>query len=419
MNVLVFLNSLALGGTEKAACRWATGLAEKGHRVQVLALKEGALRTAFQEHRLPLRVIAPAAEEIASLLREAAPDVIHTHAPGQPHEGDFLGQALALLPRIPVVQTNIFGRFENPKEDAWTDFRLFVSWTSSVQAAQRAFRPLDLNFFRRNSVVVNPVDSAELPAEGEIRNFRRSLGFGGQEVLFGRLSRPEPNKWTDLALDAFRLASRRFPAMKLLLREPPPLIAEKLRASPDAARFLVLPATSDPAELRLTIAALDVVLHTSVLGESFGFGIAEPMILGKPVVTHSVPWGDQAQIELARPGECGFVASTPAAMARAMLRLANDPPLRAQMGAKAQNHIRALADPNVSIGRLEQILLAAREGRDNPFAAEDLARAKTTAAYLRAHQFGHSLSEQVALRPFYLRVRFHQWRNALRQRLSG
>jgi uncharacterized membrane-anchored protein YjiN (DUF445 family) len=146
------------------------------------------------------------------------------------------------------------------------------------------------------------------------------------------------------------------------------------------------------------------------MGESFGYGIAEPMNLGKSVITHSVPWADQAQIELVRHGECGFVASTPATMANAMLQLVNNPALRERMGRKAQEHIRTLADPDTSIARLEKILQAAMEGRDNPFAAEDLEQATCAAAYLDAHQFGHSLLEQIALRPFYYRVRFHQWR---------
>jgi hypothetical protein len=76
-------------------------------------------------------------------------DVIHAHAPGYPHAGDVLGDALKLLnKKIPVVQTNIFGKLENPGENAWTDFRLFISWTSCVQAAQRSGLKLDLNFFK-------------------------------------------------------------------------------------------------------------------------------------------------------------------------------------------------------------------------------------------------------------------------------
>ena len=418
MKVVVFLTNLGLGGTEKAAGRWAWGLHERGHQVTVLTLKDGPRRVELEQHGVPVQTVQPSADAIAGALRGIAPDAIHAHATGYPHAGDVLGAGLALLPKIPVVQTNVFGRLENPAENAWTDFRLFISWTSCVQAARRAFRRLNPAFFQRASVAVYPLDPLEAPPAAVVREFRERVGLTGGEVLFGRLSRPEPNKWTTLALDAFRLAQKRNPAMRLLLREPPPLVAEQLRAAPDARQFIILPATADAGELRLTMAALDVVLHTSSMGESFGYGIAEPMNLGRPVVTHSTPWLDQAQIELARHGECGFVASTPATMAEAMLCLANDPALRDQMGRRAQQHIRTLSDPAVSIHRLETMLQAAVEHRENPFAGEDLISAQAAAAYLDAHQFGHTFGEQLALRPLHYRVRFHQFRRALRLRLA-
>jgi glycosyltransferase involved in cell wall biosynthesis len=261
-------------------------------------------------------------------------------------------------------------------------------------------------------VAVYPVDPMEPSAATDIRAFRKRLGVADDEVLFGRLSRPEPNKWTDLALDAFQKALRKNRKLKLLLREPPPEIAAQLRASSDTRHFIILPATADAEELRLTTSALDVVLHTALSGESFGYGIAEPMNLGKPVITHSVPWQDQAQIELVRHGECGFVASTPATMARAILALANDTTLRQKFGAAARRHIRTLADPETSLSRLEKVLQATVEKRDNPFAVEDLQRAKETAAYLDAHQLGHLWREQLALRPPYYRARFHEWRKS-------
>jgi glycosyltransferase involved in cell wall biosynthesis len=413
MKLVVFLNNLGCGGTEKAACRWAWGLKERGHHVTMLTLMDGPRHAELEQHNVPVQVASISARAIADVLLGISPDAIHSHAPGHPHEGDVLGQAMKLLPhKIPVVQTNVFGKRQNPHEDAWTDFRLFVSWTSCVQAARRSFRRLDGEFFRRCSVAVCPLDLVELPPDTEVSAFRKQLGVADNEILLGRLSRPEPNKWTNLALDAFRLALRRNRKIKLLLREPPPAVAERLRVSPDADRFVILPATSDADELRLTMSALDLVLHTSSIGESFGYGIAEPMNLGKPVITHSVPWQDQAQIELVRHGECGFVASTPGAMAAATLRLAGDETLRLAMGRAAQTHIRALADPEISLNRLEAIFRTAVEKQENPFAAEDLKMAQTTAAYLDAHQFGHSLLEQLALRPFYYRVRFHEFRKS-------
>jgi glycosyltransferase involved in cell wall biosynthesis len=414
----IFINSLVLGGTEKAACRWARGLKERGHQVGVLALADGPRRAELEQYGISVQIVSPSAKVIAGALREISPEVIHAHMPGYPHAGDVLGEALKLLPqKIPVVQTNIFGRLENPREDAWTDFRLFISWTSCVQAARRSFRKLDESFFRRASVAVYPLDPIEPPTGSEIAAFRKHLDVAEDEVLFGRFSRPEPNKWTNLALDAFRLALKKNRKIKLLLREPPPRVATALRASPDADRFVILPVTSDADELRRTISALDVVLHTSSIGESFGYGIAEPMNLGKPVITHSVPWGDQAQIELVRHGECGFVASTRATMADAILKLAGDgwgetpsSRLRERMGAAARQNIRTLANPETSLTRLEAIFRAAVEKRDNPFATEDLQQAKAAAAYLNAQQFGHSLPEQCALRPFHYRVRFHEFR---------
>jgi glycosyltransferase involved in cell wall biosynthesis len=419
MTCVVFVNGLGLGGTEKAACRWAWGLKERGHNVTLITLADGPRRAELELHNVPVRLTKISAAAVAAVLAEIQPDVIHAHAPGHIHEGDVLGEALKLVPKIPVVQTNVFGHLYNPPEDAWTDFRLFVSWTSCVQAARRVFRRLDESFFRRASVAVYPLDPVEPAAPAEIRDFRQRIGVRNEEVLFGRLGRPCLGKWSNLAVEAFRLALNHNPNIKLLLREPPPEIAATLRASPDARHFVMLPATADAEELRLTLSALDVVLHTALNGESFGYGIAEPMNLGKPVITHSVPWQDQAQIELARHGECGLLANRAAIMADAILLLAGDAALRHQFGVAAQNHIRTLADPNVSLRRLEQVFQAAIENRDNPFAAEDMRRARETAAYLDAHQFGRSLAEQLAMRPFYCRVRFHEFRRIIRLKFGA
>ncbi len=289
MRVTVFSNGLGLGGTEKAAVRWASGLRDRGHDVEVIALQDGPRRSELDGASVPSHIVHCEPAALAARLRTLRPDVIHAHAPGQPHVGDVLGEALASLHKIPVVQTNVFGRLDNPREDAWTDFRLFISWTSCVQAARRSFARLDERFFERASVAVYPLDPIEPPSVDAIARFRESLGVREDDILLGRLSRPDPTKWTDLATKAFRLAAERDPRLKLLLREPPADVASALRAASDADRFVLLPATSDTTELNLTLAAVDVMLHTSSLGESFGYGIAEPMNLGRPVVTHSVP----------------------------------------------------------------------------------------------------------------------------------
>jgi glycosyltransferase involved in cell wall biosynthesis len=414
VKIAVFLNGLGLGGTEKAACRWARGLKQRGHNVNVLTLEDGPRRNELEEAGIVgVFVVQPKPDSIADLLRKLSPEIIHAHVPGRPHKGDILGEALALVPKISVLSTNVFGRFENPRENQWTDFRLFISWTSCVQAARRSFQRLDLDFFRRASVASYPLEPDDGPAREEISAFRQKHGIASDDIVFGRLSRPEPNKWTDLALIAFRIAVKRCPRIKLLLREPPAPVARQINSAEDRNRFVILPATADPRELRLTVGSIDVALHTSIIGESFGYGIAEPMNYAKPVIANSTPWQDQAQIELVRHSENGFISSTPSSIATRMCDLATNPALRFELGLNAQSHIRKLADEAKSLDRLERAMRATIDGAENPLAIEDCAHARAAAEYLDQHQFGHSWREQFALRPLYYRVRFHEFRRRL------
>ena len=162
------------------------------------------------------------------------------------------------------------------------------------------------------------------------------------------------------------------------------------------------------------MASLDAVLHTSSIGESFGYGIAEPMNYGKPVIANSTPWQDQAQVELVRHGECGFLASTPETIAAAICKLAASSDLRKELGQNAKAHIRKIASVEESLDRLESALQAACEGRENPLLEEDLRRAAAAADYLDRHQLGDCWRDRLALVPLHYRVRFHQWRRAAR-----
>src|ERR1700730_5737136 len=106
------------------------------------------------------------------------------------------------------------------------------------------------------------------------------------------------------------------------------------------------------------------------------------MNYGKPVIANSTPWQDQAQIELVRHGECGFIASTPRTIADAILKLAHDVDLRTRFGDNARSHIRQLADPLESTDRLEGALQAAVAGQASSHAPQDLGEARTVAGYL-------------------------------------
>jgi hypothetical protein len=153
------------------------------------------------------------------------------------------------------------------------------------------------------------------------------------------------------------------------------------------------------------------------MGESFGYGIAEPMNLGKPVVTNSTPCLDQAQIELVRHGETGFVIGTSWTLSDAILTLAGKPEVRDSLGRSARRHIRELAEPEKSLDRIEMALNCSINGTDNPNAESDFLCALEASTYLDFNQYGHSLSDQLMLRAVTLEMKFR--RSKLLRRFAG
>jgi glycosyltransferase involved in cell wall biosynthesis len=254
-------------------------------------------------------------------------------------------------------------------------------------------------------------------------DFRESLALLPDHVLFGRFSRPEPNKWTPMILPAFLDAHLKNPNLRLLLREPPAQVASDLRsaslASPTESTaktypILILTATSEAHELAVSQMACDVILHTSSIGESFGYGIAEPMSLGKPVITNSVPWHDQAQLELVRQGECGLIGSTVSSLKAAILRMAEDRACREAFGESAKKHILSVADQMKSTDRVKMAMRCAIENRGNPLAKQDLEKARETAEYLDRNQWGHTLQEKLWLESKAATIRFLRWQRQTR-----
>ena len=410
MKVTVFLHGLGLGGTEKAAALWAKQLANTPPvtALRIASLEDGPRRMGLEKDGLHVQVTDRDALQKAI----AWADVVHSHFLNVPAASAFLTEAIQRAGRrIPVVETNVFGRFSSlPSEQSEVSHRLFISWISCVQAARRSGLPLNAAFFRRQSVAVYPVEAWSEPElqslQREAQAWRNAVGLSSSHTLFGRFSRPEPNKWEPMIMQAFLRAYRKNPLIRLLLREPPPAIAAELIRRNLAVRVgktdprkpvLLWPATADFRELAVSQSACDVILHTSRIGESFGCGIAEPMALGKPVITQSVPWHDQAQLELVESGKTGLVASITPSLANSILQLAGNPTWRESLGQAARKHIHKLADPGISVHRLAVALQCAQENSENPAAQMDRERAQGTAAYLDRTQWGSGLQERLFL----------------------
>ena len=115
------------------------------------------------------------------------------------------------------------------------------------------------------------------------------------------------------------------------------------------------------AALREAYGSMDVFLHTSRIGESFGMVLAESLCCGTPVITLSTPAKDNSQLEVVGHEQGGLVAASVAGMVKSMSRLesATARELYAREGA---TRIAEQFGPETLIPRALQVASVCAEG---------------------------------------------------------
>lgn len=344
-----------IGGTEKAASLFSIGLVRRGHDVLFLTSAEGPRLKACREAGVQVQVGNDDAPGVGRIISEFRPDIVHQHVPGYPTDNPFY-PALRSMPgsRPKVIETNVFGRLEDPESAHFVDYRLFVSSASAVQAYRRARSALDEAALRSATVVYYPVEPILAISAETRRDVREFLEIGEEDLLAVRIGQPS-HKWTDWECRAIGAARKSNRNLYLLVMEPPQSLITKIKNHKYGDGIIVKPATSDFGWLSTLYSAADFMIHASDWGESFGYTIAEAMAAGLPIITRTTPWGDNAQVELVDHQTTGLVCNSLPGMSAAIQALVNAPLLRERMSANARSRIRQLANLDTEVRLLENI----------------------------------------------------------------
>jgi phosphatidylinositol alpha-mannosyltransferase len=157
-------------------------------------------------------------------------------------------------------------------------------------------------------------------------------GDGGAIGFLGRMN--EPRKGLPVLLKAFETLGAERPGLRLLIAGWGDA-AEIVHRIPTGLRdrVVVLGAIRDEDKAAV-LHSVDVFCSPNTDGESFGIVTLEAMAAGAPIVASDLA----AFRQLLRGGEVGelFTAGDPAALARAVGRLLDDPGRRAQLSRAAQ-----------------------------------------------------------------------------------
>lgn len=341
--VLTVVSDLGLGGTQRVAQRYAEMYRDLGYRSEVLGYDGGGVREQAL-HDLDIPVYSPSSSlGHVEAARQRQPDLIHLHRAGSAD-----ARAAALLHElvdgrdVPVLETNVFGRPDYTAPARRISLHAHVSlWSMWKWRSWGRWRPAGTKGLVLPNVCETASPSTEWIEAGTIRARHQ---IPDDAFLVGRIGQPHEAKWSAATVVAFERLATRFDDAWLLLVGAPPSIRGRVAELPPhvGSRVRVSEPTADERTLASTYAALDVFLHSSAIGESFGMVLAESLLCETPVVTLSTPLQDNGQVEVVGHGVGGVVAIDVDELVEGLARFRTSADARAQAAKAGADRIRRL-----------------------------------------------------------------------------
>jgi glycosyltransferase involved in cell wall biosynthesis len=343
------LLSLEVGGAEVLAGRLAHRLSGAYRMVFACLDRAGPLGERLRGEGFAVHILGRrpgldwrCVRRMAGVLRRERVDLVHAH-----QYGPFFYAALARLPgpRPPVLLTEHGRFFPDPRRRGRVVAnRLLLKGHDRLVAVGRHVRRalVEVEGFPegRVEVIYNGVDLSRVAEAGRARaEVRAELGVGPGDFVVAQVARLDPLKDHATAIGALEhLRRRRADARLVVVGDGPRAgpLAELVRDRGLGGSARLLGHRTDVPRL---LGAADVALLTSV-SEGIPLSLIEAMAAGLPVVSTRVG----GVPEVVEEGQTGLLAPSGdvPALAEALLRLADDPALRAAMGARARERARAL-----------------------------------------------------------------------------
>lgn len=356
---------LGQGGTERAIELLATAPGAPGEQRVVALDRGGPTAERLQAVGIDVRVFGGDIDAAASHLNAQGGAVLLLNRAGRPE-----AKWTALIRRLagsqgPLIEVNHFGWVDRTGVADGVRGVFCVSGTALAKylrlwfgawptAEQLAALPLAV------CAGNNPV-AAAAPTAADRVALRRRLGLPGEGRIAIRLGRPDPRKWSDLLAVHGAALARDIPGLYLLLLSAPDNRAAVLKRLV-GDRAILAPFTTDRETISAYLGACDVMLHYARYGESFGYALAEAAAAGLPVVAQATPWGDNAQAELVRHGETGFLANGYDETRLYLERLLGDPAFALRMGEAARSHVLATYGVGATWRLLDAFIAHVRTG---------------------------------------------------------
>lgn len=350
MKIVQVIPDFGIGGTQKAGCVLAKGVAAAGHEALVIGRGGGPRYLETPPPRVRHLIVDPADD--AAYAREIlshTPDVVHLHYGGYDEPLiKALSDAGARVDGSPMlVATPIFGR--PPKDLKTLDrtrtcligaYMLYRQrhWLgmSTEQAIRHGIGVVHINSFEETDPPQSTLDPPEVRAAR-----RAEMGLPADAFVVGRVGRNTTEKWSpthEAMID--RLMQDHEKLCWLSIGMPVDSGADRLKAR-WGERFVNLPESPDFLVLAKAFAAMDVQLFFSPYGECFSTTICEAAAVGCPTIAGANPVRDNGQSEQLIDGVTGYLVASTAQARKLVAQLLNDPEQAQRLKQRTFEHAQA------------------------------------------------------------------------------
>jgi glycosyltransferase involved in cell wall biosynthesis len=287
LRVMLLTSAVHWRGSGLSYAKLARGLAERGHRVDLVVASD-AVAEQYEMLDIPVHrlvVKRTGAREIMALLaiaRAADSEIVIVDKPRDLRLAAWLGM---LRPMRIVIRYNKMGKPGRSRfVDRWTARRASAVLYQSAYIRDKATAELPLLAQLPTFVVPNGYDAQSIAAGASPSgDWRARHGIGADEFVVLSVGFAEADKRFDRSVEAVRLAARQgVRARFVFCGDGPcrPSLEAAARRGGVRATWL---GVQNPSEALTAIAAADMLLHPSAV-EIFGNVLAEAMGLCTPII---------------------------------------------------------------------------------------------------------------------------------------
>jgi len=344
-HVLHLIDGLNIGGAEVLLRDLTSGLLRRGYRVSVGYSTPGPLVRELEDLGINLmhlprlaRVDPTLLAGMVRLMRRDPPQIVHTHL----FKSDFHGRLAAQIAQVPVVISTLHNN-DSWARNKWlgriygasahyADRLIAVSNDVREFHLKQTFVPAEKLLTIENGVDVRPFIGQDKAGE----ELRKNYGIASSAPLFGIIGRLKPQKDHMTFLRAAAEIYLQRPDARFLIIGDGPLRTELEKKTSDMGLLPALHFTGLRNDIPAVLAALDVLVLSSKW-EGLPVTLLEGMAASCPVVATAV--GGVSHAVLSDISAFLVQPEDSLALAKACLRLANDPDLCKRMGKAGFKHV--------------------------------------------------------------------------------